>query len=390
MLNKRKVLFLNPYYLPGFRSGGPQQTIKNVVDTFGDDYSMYILTYDHDMGVKEKYPDIKSGWNQVGKAKVMYLDDNGYSIRVISHIAKGMDVLYCCGLWERPTIKALFAQRLGMIRCKVVIAPMGVFSKGAICQKKIKKRGFLALFNIIGCFKNITWSFSSELEKKDAEREMGGITKYIIAEDLPRAVEPWALDLLNHCSVNKERTVFKKEPGELRIVFLSRICYQKNLLVALYILDKEWNGSIFFDIYGSIEDKKYWEQCQIEMKKINTSVIVKYRGEVKSESVPKTLRNYHALLLPTRGENFGHVIYEGLSSGCLPIISDQTIWNDLEKRGCGFVSPLEDIEKYRLAIQQVLMMNQEQIVKVKTDAIQYASEKYKASIENSNYKKLFS
>ena len=30
-------------------------------------------------------------------------------------------------------------------------------------------------------------------------------------------------------------------------------------------------------------------------------------------------------------KNYGHVIFEALAGGCIPIISDQTPWNDIEK-----------------------------------------------------------
>ena len=54
----KKVLIINAYYYPGWRSGGPQQTIMNIVDVFGSQSQIYILTHNHDMGEQVPYPDI--------------------------------------------------------------------------------------------------------------------------------------------------------------------------------------------------------------------------------------------------------------------------------------------------------------------------------------------
>ena len=46
--------------------------------------------------------------------------------------------------------------------------------------------------------------------------------------------------------------------------------------------------------------------------------------------------------LPTRGENYGHVIFEALAAGVPVLISDQTPWRDLEQEAVGYMRPLND------------------------------------------------
>ena len=53
------------------------------------------------------------------------------------------------------------------------------------------------------------------------------------------------------------------------------------------------------------------------------------------KKVIETFSKYDVFLFPTKGENYGHVIFEALAGGCIPIISDQTPWNDIEQAGCG-------------------------------------------------------
>ena len=42
------------------------------------------------------------------------------------------------------------------------------------------------------------------------------------------------------------------------------------------------------------------------------------------------------MLLPTKHENFGHVIVESWQSGCPVIISDNTPWRNLKSKKIGF------------------------------------------------------
>ena len=51
-------------------------------------------------------------------------------------------------------------------------------------------------------------------------------------------------------------------------------------------------------------------------------------------------------LFPTVGENYGHVIQEALSAGCVALISDQTPWQDLEQSGVGAAIPLDQPQRF--------------------------------------------
>lgn len=57
---------------------------------------------------------------------------------------------------------------------------------------------------------------------------------------------------------------------------------------------------------------------------------------VKGENVVNVLSEYDILFLPTKGENFGHVIVEALAAGIIVLTSDQVPQNDLEENNCGF------------------------------------------------------
>ena len=66
-----------------------------------------------------------------------------------------------------------------------------------------------------------------------------------------------------------------------------------------------------------------------------TNIRVEFKGPIPYTQVFGTLQQYHLFVLPTLGENYGHVIYEALSAGEPVPISDQTPWRKSGKRKSG-------------------------------------------------------
>lgn len=375
---KKNVLIVNSYYYPGYRSGGPQQTIMNIVDVFGDDYNFYILTLNHDYGIQETYININNGWNRVGKAKVKYVSDELFTGKTIVELSKEMDVIFCGGLFDKITVRAMMSKKLNKIDKPLIVAPMGVFSDGAVKQKFFKKKMFFVFGKMIGLFKNTIWSFTSEIEKKEFMKYLGQPQEYEIAMDIPR----------RYIDYSSKRNKRKKKNGELRVVFISRIHPKKNLIKAIDIL-KQVRGNIIFDIYGIKEDSIYWNKCEEMLLELPSNIKWEYKGEVESSKVIDMFLNYDVFLFPTLGENFGHVIYEALLSGCIPIISNTTPWNNIGIKGCGGVFSLDDDKGYVDLIHQYIDYSDEQLRSVSNKCLNYAKEVNKKIVDESGYKRLF-
>ncbi len=137
--------------------------------------------------------------------------------------------------------------------------------------------------------------------------------------------------------------------GDLRIAFLSRITPMKNLLGAVEILS-EVEAPITFDVYGPVEDVRYWEACRRSLAALPKNVRAAYHGPVPHGEVGGVLSRYDLFLLPTLGESFGHAIADALGAGCPPLISDRTPWRELEAEGVGWALPLSDIAAFRRVI----------------------------------------
>ncbi len=371
----KKILILAGRYLPGYKDGGPVRTLINLTDLLGDEYDFRLVVLDRDHGDAQPYHGIKvNQWNQVGKARVWYYRPGEMKCSLIRKLAREVDLIYLCGFYDGYGYKTLILNRMGRLFGRpVVVASMGTFSKGALSQKSLKKKVFIGLCKGLGLFNDITWSVTSEYELEDVKREISIAARCMIAEDPPRS------------SVLMRP---KRRSGPLKIIFLSRICVQKNLLYCAEVLH-EVLSDIKFDIYGPQEDQEYWNLCESALKKLPKNVKWEYCGEVDTNRVPEIFAGYDIFFFPTLGENYGHVIFESLASGCIPIISDQTPWNDLATNLAGYVIPLNKKEDFINAIEKCAKMDAGEMETMFRNATKYASNKIQRTKKETGYKTIF-
>ncbi|MBV8609596.1 MAG: glycosyltransferase, partial [Singulisphaera sp.] len=142
-----------------------------------------------------------------------------------------------------------------------------------------------------------------------------------------------------------------KCPGAARLVFLSRISPKKNLRFAVEVLEGI-RGDVDLDIFGPVDSEPYWRSCQAAFAALPPNIRVDYRGSIPHERVIEALSSYDLMILPTLGENFGHVIYESFAAGCPVLVSDRTPWRGLAGRGTGWDLALDDPARWRLAVQE--------------------------------------
>lgn len=90
-------------------------------------------------------------------------------------------------------------------------------------------------------------------------------------------------------------TFYKEDPkmnlikkDVLNLVFLSRICPQKNLMGAVRCLSKI-DFEVGFTIYGPEEDSKYGKKCKRELGKLPPNIHCSYKGDIPSEQIQEML-----------------------------------------------------------------------------------------------------
>jgi glycosyltransferase involved in cell wall biosynthesis len=116
--------------------------------------------------------------------------------------------------------------------------------------------------------------------------------------------------------------------------------------------------SVEYHIYGPVKDPEYWQACQQVIATLKPSIQVTYHGNIHPTEVTATLQQYHFFVLPSKGENFGHAIYESLNAGRPVIISDQTPWKRLQEQEAGWDLDLRDPQSLPEAILHASRMGQ--------------------------------
>ena len=362
---KLKIFTFAGFYLPGYKAGGPIRTFANMVDRLGNEFEFKIITADRDFGDTKPYPGIKiDGWNRVGKADVFYMSPNRRSLRDFRRLLYSIEynILYLNSFFSPHfTIKPLLLRRLRLIPDRpLVIAPRGEFSSGALGLKSLKKRVYITAAKAFGLYKRAVWQASSEHEEADIRLWLGSDVRVIIAPNLP--------PLIN--AADGSVVVKEKTSGCIKIIFLSRISRMKNLDGALEML-KGLKGRVGFNIYGPMEDKSYWAECQKIISRLPENIKVRYCGSIKHDHVNAVMMKHDIFFLPTLGENFGHVILEALCAGCPVLISDRTPWRDLKEKGIGWDLPLSKPEMFQEVLQRCVDMNDEEYVDWPERAQQY-------------------
>lgn len=371
----KKILVVIGTYLPGYKAGGPVLSIANLIEYLGTEYEFHVLTSCCDLGEITPYEGITvDRWTPVGHALVYYTSD--ISMEIVERLSEGMDVVYVCGCFNAYARNVLRLYQQGKIHGRVIIASMGLFSDGAFRIKYWKKKTYMVLSNLLGWYRGIEWSASTEEEAVNIGKHVWGKISYHIAKDLPRTVSLRSVSKL-------------KQKGCLDIVFLSRISRKKNLSYAIAVLKKITDVSVHFSIVGTMEDEAYWEECRILLHQLPRNITWEYKGGISSAQVVKELEQHQVFLFPTLGENYGHVIQEALSAGCVALISDQTPWQDLEQAGVGAAIPLSQPDKYVEWMKRFADMDEAQFQNLSDQAIRYAYDNSNIDEMADRYREMF-
>lgn len=227
-------------------------------------------------------------------------------------------------------------RRLGFLKQRpVVLAPRGEFAPAALKLKKDKKQFYLRIAKIFHLYENIIWQASSNEEKSTIEK--------CSCTFLPNGVQPEVLvapDLLPIVPKPTGANLEQRQLGVARVIFLSRISPMKNLDFLLRCLRKV-QEPLLLHLYGPKEDLDYWSHCEKIIYQLPANIQVEYRGKVNHQDVGDVFSSYDLFAFPTRGENFGHVIFESLFAGTPVLLSNCTPWCS-DKDGGLTVLPLDE------------------------------------------------
>lgn len=343
------------------------RTIVNMIARMHQRFDFSVITRDHDGRLDRKsYDSVKiNSWNSVEKAQVFYLSKDNVKISKIRELINETqpDVIYINSYFAAFSIYLLKLLKLRLIpKVNVILAPCGELSDGALALKTFKKRGFIGFAKACGLYRDVIWKASTDLEKKEIEKVKRKEGRIFVAPDLP----PRQL-IENYSHLLKP----EKKSGEARMVFLARFYPKKNFKWILNLLSS-LEGNLRIDIYGPLEDQKYWEECLSIINNLPENIKVNYQGSVPFERAVKILLKYHFFILPTLGENFGHVFLEALAAGCPLIISDKTPWTNLEEKNIGWDISLLNPEKWIETLNYCINLDDAEFLRLSNRARDFA------------------
>lgn len=324
---KPALLIFYDHFFPAYKAGGPIQSITNLANALQDDYSIYMITSSYDLNEVKPLANIKTSvWSQVCLPASTTIINVWYAVagKPSAYDIKAAIIkidpaaVYLNGMFSyRFVLVPLMVIKRNM---HIVICPRGMLQEGALATKSLKKKIYLTFLKMSGLCRRVSWHATNEEEGQDIKRIFGKDVRIIVAGNIPKM----PVDVIK---------VNGKQQGQLRLVYLSLITEKKNLLQLINIISK-LQANVTLDIYGPVKDKEYFKKCQHAIS-LHPSKII-YKGDVKPIDVQETFGKYDASILLTKGENFGHALYESLSVGCPVITSNFTAWNGLQENKAGW------------------------------------------------------
>lgn len=380
-MKKKNIAVLIDWYLPGNKAGGPVKSVYSMLSLLKEEYNFHVITTNRDLGSAKPYPNvIPDTWQSYDQIPVYYFSKENLKSKKIIEVIKSVnpDIVYLNSFWSYFfSLLPLRAEKSGKLTCEVVLAPRGMLGKGALSIKPLKKKIFLSLLKFVNLHSKVVFHATTG----DEEKEIKGFFK--------KANVRVAANI-NSTPILKSRSITKQK-GMVKFFYLSRIAKVKNLHYALEILkEMPLQINVTYDIYGSMEDKAYWHECEKLIKQLPASVKVNYKGELSFEEVQPVISQYHFLLMPTLNENFGHSIAETLRSACPVIISDQTPWNGINKANGGYALDLKSKSKFKEVVLKAVNMDEDEYASMSQNCINFMQQHTDFEKDKSAYKKLFS
>lgn len=347
MSDKKKLLILVDWFHPAYKAGGPVQSCINVCLALKNQYEILVLTGDTDHGDEQPLEGIRTNqWHThpLLGVSVYYISNtqNKWTAIATQIRQSNADFVYLNHMYSPAfVIWPVLLKMLGKIQAKMLLCPRGALYDSAIAVKRVKKIPLLKWYRWMGISRKLIFHATNEREKKAILHWFPG-SAVVVADNLPAFMQ-------------HDLKLIPKTTGYLKLLFFSRIVPIKNLLFLLRAL-KTVTGTIELTIAGPVEDAGYWDACLKQAEELPDTIRIQPIGSVLPPQVPELMQQHHVLVLPTRGENFGHAIFESLRSGRPVLISDQTPWLHLSESNAGWDLPLNEQEAFSEVLQQLVQM----------------------------------
>ena len=365
MSRKPVMMILTDWYYPAYQAGGPVQSCVNMVELLKSQYDIFVLTSNKELDKSSLNLSHSSNtWIDLDGYKIKYTDKPKISNSDLYHIRP--DILFFNTIFSVYFNHSLLKILLSKASIKIIISLRGMLKPSAIKIKFLKKNLFIILLKLIGIERKVTFHATNQIEATETLAYFP-YAKIVVLNNIP-FINP---------ATNKENA---KIQGQCKLLFASRLHPIKNLSVLLKCL-KNVQHTVELTIRGEWVSEAYKKESEKLIEEIPSNVSVSIKSSLPHEALIAELSQFDIFILPTKGENFGHSIFEALSIGLPVIISDQTPWKKLQEQGIGFDLPLNDTTKFSEKIDFFAKMSHEEYQNWSDNAYRFA----KKFIEEQQY-----
>ncbi len=368
-----RILVFADWFEPAFKAGGPVQSVVNLAHFLQQNHEVFVFTSDRDLHDNFPLQDIHVGeWQHRNGIQVYYHAHGKMTFRLVRSVIEKVNPhrIYLNSMFSNMFIPLWIAYQSG----KIILAPRGMLKPTALSHKPLKKFLYCSFLRLLGIERRICFHAADILEGAEIRKVFPYAGKVITAPNIPVAITS-ALPPLN------------KQIGTLRLIFVARLHPIKNLDFLLHALI---NVSAEIELHIAVvrEDAAYLEACMHQAEKLAANVSVQWHFDMPPVSILQLLQTVHVFVLPSKGESFGHAIFEALSLGCPVLISNQTPWNNLLAQNAGIDLPL-DIVLFRKGLEHFITLDDHEWQQFRQGALALARRYVKGMDLEKNYNLLF-
>lgn len=373
---KPRLLICIDWFDPAYKAGGPIRSVMNMIPYALKNYEVFVLTSDRDLDEDDPLENVNSDqWvEHRSGAKVCYLSKGKLNFKQILTRIKETDpqVMYLNSQFSKPfTIFPLIINRFYLKIEKVVLAPRGMLKDMALNQKPFKKSIYNNLMKRTLVTSNVVFQSTDDAEHIEIIREMNvSKEKVVKAGNVPIHIP--------------KRELARTQMPINRFILVSRLVPHKNvdlLLSALSSIKKP----LSLTLVGGYSSEKYERQCKKIIEQLPGHIAVEQLGAQSPMVIPELLEANQVFVLPTKGENFGHSIFEAFAHGLPVIVGRNVPWTDIEEKNVGWLIDESSAEQLAACIVACMEMRVEEYAEMSKGALQYA----RSYFENENFEKQY-
>ncbi|MFY7651362.1 MAG: glycosyltransferase family 4 protein [Chitinophagaceae bacterium] len=366
---RTNLLMTADWFPPAYKGGGPVQSMANLAQQLPElGFTIWVVCRNTDQD-GTPLPVKTNEWLPYNK-HVWVWYNQGNPLKAFRTVPK-LQVLYINGIYSPFFTLLPYVYFRGILK---VVAPRGMFDAGALSQKAVKKKWYIAFLQLIGFTKQCRFHAASKTELEGIVKRLPEVKNVLLAPNFPRVFPKQARP--------------QKQKGSLTLVTVALISAMKNYLMVLEAL-KSLNSEIIYHIYGSVMDKTYWQQCLAVIEAMPANIHVIYHGDIAPNKVAEALSAAHVYVQPSKSENFGHSLYEAFISGLPVITSNTTPWNQLVAAKAGINVSTNELEPLINALQFFVDMDNETLAEYSEGAHIYAQKAINLAALQANYAQLF-